>query len=1058
MTTARRVVAALFAPALVAIAMVITSTAWAETAVWIGPETGDWNDPSNWSTGAVPDGFDTVIIDNNPSQATEASSTGASINAESLFIDSQDTLRTHHSWIGNISLAGSLAVDENYRLTTLGNIQIEESGLLQIDGEVKYNYQTTLPYSQLIWNRGTIAGTGSLSTRGYFWNEGAVASTTPNETLSISLGDAFYTSPLEEKGANSGLIQAASGGALTLFGGGSWTSRLRNYQDDTLGKIEALADSTLTLRYVELQGGILHGEVLDDSYGRLIVETSSLNSVQLQGRVELLSSSFEGDTHNTGTMLLQGTGGMSGTLTGNGVVQVYNTGSRSSYSLSSFTNTDNLICGGGRLEGDYFTNLGTVEAGAENNLSTGPLGPLTLTVSQIANGGILRATPGNQLTLYNSSGEEGQLYNYAGQTHGVIEALPDSVVELNAVEIFGGTLRSIAATPGLHTYDGIVTGNEVKLIDLSLEGPIGDTHSNFLIEGRIDNADRLIAQRVDVDSSAEIVGGTIDLSSETSTLQIGSTYSATEAASLTLTETTLRIGSCAVITNNYSASLVNNGTIIAGLDNGTSIVEALTNNGLIEVEPGGKLSVGAIRSTPGHAGIVYAAPGSTVDIGYFTDGIIGCPAGLSCEEGYGEIKVGYFYSGTNNAAISMQNGQLNGTLTNNGTISLQQATLNDFVYLTGSGEVLLTNQTIQASGATLFNGPAHTIRGRGRLSMNNGSFMNQGTLSAEGGTLDVSGFPYFTQSGTLMSADDGLSRLVIQTSTFFNDGLIIASGQGIEAYNIVNRAGGEIHIHSRLTASVINEHGAIVTGEGTLASKVRQTGSDLLINSGLVAPGNSIGTFTIGGNFEQTTEGTLQIEVAGFASELYDQLVLSSYTGTGDGEASLAGILEFVFDDALTPQAGDQLEFMRSISYSPNPQITGQFDSIVGLPELDEGLAWRMLYEPTAVSLLVTYAGDFNADGSVDLADYTVWRNQLGATNLSPYTGADSDGDGDVDQHDYLAWHSHFGLHGASETQSVAIPEPTSAMLVVLGLSVVLLSTQRRTPKPTTFASTASTR
>jgi hypothetical protein len=57
----------------------------------------------------------------------------------------------------------------------------------------------------------------------------------------------------------------------------------------------------------------------------------------------------------------------------------------------------------------------------------------------------------------------------------------------------------------------------------------------------------------------------------------------------------------------------------------------------------------------------------------------------------------------------------------------------------------------------------------------------------------------------------------------------------------------------------------------------------------------------------------------------------------------------------------------------------------------------------------VQLEGDYNLDGSVDAADYSVWRDALGATGLLPYSGADGDGDGMVDQDDYAVWKANFG-------------------------------------------------
>jgi hypothetical protein len=53
--------------------------------------------------------------------------------------------------------------------------------------------------------------------------------------------------------------------------------------------------------------------------------------------------------------------------------------------------------------------------------------------------------------------------------------------------------------------------------------------------------------------------------------------------------------------------------------------------------------------------------------------------------------------------------------------------------------------------------------------------------------------------------------------------------------------------------------------------------------------------------------------------------------------------------------------------------------------------------------------GDYNRNGIVDAADYTVWRDTLGAGGLVPLTGADGDGNGAVDVVDYRVWKSHFG-------------------------------------------------
>ena len=50
--------------------------------------------------------------------------------------------------------------------------------------------------------------------------------------------------------------------------------------------------------------------------------------------------------------------------------------------------------------------------------------------------------------------------------------------------------------------------------------------------------------------------------------------------------------------------------------------------------------------------------------------------------------------------------------------------------------------------------------------------------------------------------------------------------------------------------------------------------------------------------------------------------------------------------------------------------------------------------------------GDYNGDGFVGTADYTVWRNTLGSTSD---LRADGNGDGVVNSLDYALWKTNFG-------------------------------------------------
>lgn len=56
----------------------------------------------------------------------------------------------------------------------------------------------------------------------------------------------------------------------------------------------------------------------------------------------------------------------------------------------------------------------------------------------------------------------------------------------------------------------------------------------------------------------------------------------------------------------------------------------------------------------------------------------------------------------------------------------------------------------------------------------------------------------------------------------------------------------------------------------------------------------------------------------------------------------------------------------------------------------------------------VIFSGDYNTDGIVDAADYTVWRDAIGQS-VTPFSAADGDGNGVIDQGDYDVWRSTYG-------------------------------------------------
>jgi hypothetical protein len=100
-----------------------------------------------------------------------------------------------------------------------------------------------------------------------------------------------------------------------------------------------------------------------------------------------------------------------------------------------------------------------------------------------------------------------------------------------------------------------------------------------------------------------------------------------------------------------------------------------------------------------------------------------------------------------------------------------------------------------------------------------------------------------------------------------------------------------------------------------------------------------------------------------------------------------------------------------------------------------------------AASLAPVLYGDYNDDGQVDAADYTVWRDTLEASGTSL---ANDPTPGTVDESDFLYWKAHFGESASSGAGSVvlptaAVPEPGTLVLLVVAMGMMAQYVRRRT-------------
>jgi arabinogalactan endo-1,4-beta-galactosidase len=95
--------------------------------------------------------------------------------------------------------------------------------------------------------------------------------------------------------------------------------------------------------------------------------------------------------------------------------------------------------------------------------------------------------------------------------------------------------------------------------------------------------------------------------------------------------------------------------------------------------------------------------------------------------------------------------------------------------------------------------------------------------------------------------------------------------------------------------------------------------------------------------------------------------------------------------------------------------------------------------------------GDYNGDGVVNAADYTVWRDHFESDPNFDLPNEDAT-EGSVTEDDFYVWRSHFGEGaggGDSSFATAAVPEPDAGLLFLMSLagSMLLRIPTRSTPR-----------
>ncbi|MEM8865112.1 MAG: hypothetical protein AAGF31_06145 [Planctomycetota bacterium] len=309
----------------------------------------------------------------------------------------------------------------------------------------------------------------------------------------------------------------------------------------------------------------------------------------------------------------------------------------------------------------------------------------------------------------------------------------------------------------------------------------------------------------------------------------------------------------------------------------------------------------------------------------------------------------------------------------------------------------LAGETATLAGAgTLTN--ENQITGTGRVEVP--------TINAVGGTINAT-LDQLTFTQALINEAGGEVNAINSTLAF--DGGLTSAGQ----INLIN---------STVNGDVVNDGVTSLAGANTFTGTVSGngvfTGTGTGAFAGVLAPGNSPGLLTFEGDLELGSTATLEIEIAGTTpGDEHDRIEVGGF-------AALEGSLDVTLLDGFIPELGDSFAFLFA---------SGAFDAsfaATNLPDLSaEGLSWELNPGGSTLFLEAVPAleGDYNLDGTVDAADYTVWRDGLGTT----FTPSD-----------YDVWVNNFG--STAPASLATVPEPPAMLLSLIAAAAAGSSLRAR--------------
>lgn len=482
-------------------------------------------------------------------------------------------------------------------------------------------------------------------------------------------------------------------------------------------------------------------------------------------------------------------------------------------------------------------------------------------------------------------------------------------------------------------------------------------------------------------------------------------------------------------------NIVFNGTATASTpdDNGT-VVEA---GATLEIEPGVQVDDERV-TVSGHGvdgkGAIYTD--GSVDSG---TRLVGSGELIMLD---GDASIGVGIAG-NQFLVDRLAGTGNLTKLGPGKLSVESSSVFDGDLIVAEGE-LIGRRRVVHSNLTVNAGATVSALANFMIEAPNGLVTLNGTFNTNVRT-DVSGIPARlgglegSASGLVTSSNpspdaSGILQIAGESGAADFEGQIEGAvflekwGDGAQILSGANTYSGTTTVtDGTLLVNGSHTGGAFYTiAGGTLGGDGSIDAAVLVNNGGTLAPGASAGELTVA-SVELQTGSVLDIELGGTAAGTdHDRLTVT-------GDITLDGDLAISLIDSFAPSVSDIFIVVSADT------LTGAFDNVASGGRLEtlggEGSFLVSVNETFDLVFLSSFLplrliGDYNADGVVDTADYTVWRDSFGATGTG--LAADGDASGAIDENDYALWKANFGA--TLPPQSLFVPETATSWLALATL------------------------